>query len=360
MTKTLRKYLLAGLISGFLSVPALAAEPLNQGEAFFRAGQSALAHDQWYLALTLWDDIPINSEAHDKVREQFNKLKRQLNTQGVSFEQALSAKALEQAQAEADQGHWVAAIYFLGKVAPDTPSANIARRKLNAWRQELSNTGSGYEAELDRYAREYQQALQVWEYDNYYDSLRRLRRIQPDSPFFHRAQALLGYARAQIANLPQDLNSDYRPNNRPTDRPVSRPRQVERSFAIGLQGRVGFPFGDAPAGGGGLGLSWYPIPQAALHLEANLFPLNTGLIGFVPLTARYVMPIDPAIDIFLGAGGFWSAGNKVSVLGVLGEVGSTWQMTPDWALEVSGDYGIPLSSPGTQTLGLRLGVMKTF
>ncbi|HEY9844363.1 MAG TPA: hypothetical protein V6D23_28090 [Candidatus Obscuribacterales bacterium] len=357
MKVKLRSMLLAALISGFLSAPAPAAQPLNQGEAFFKAGQTALMQDEWYLALILWEDIPADSELYPVVHEQLDELRETIEEEGDDFDELLSGKALEKADAEARQGHLVAAIYYLDKVNPGSSYAQAAASMRAQWRRQLAQAGTNFDAELNSYAQAYEEALRIWERDNYYESLRRLRRIKSDSPYYYRARAILRYVRTQLADLPLDIRQDEPGDD--SDNRADHWMRAQRSFALGLQGRIGLPLGDSPAGGGGLGLSWYPIPQAAVHLEANIFPLNGSMAGFIPLTGRYILPLDTSWDLFFGAGGYWSGGPNVSVFGVMAEAGTTWQFHPHWALELNADFGLPLS-PGAQTLGGRLGVLTTF
>lgn len=354
MTKRLRRLLLAGLMTGFLSVPALAADALDQSEAFMKAGQAALVQDEWYLALLLWEDISPESPLYPAVQKQFSQLKRQFSNQGASFEDLVSGKAMEKAYAESREGHWVAAVYYLNKVSPESSYAKRARNQREDWLQQIENMGTSYKIEYARYERAYLDALELWEDDGYYASLRSLRRIRPESPFYLRARALLHYVRSQYADLPNDLQEVEEPNNPPET------FYRNRSFSVGVQGRMGLPLGHSPAGGGGLGLSWYPIPEAALHLEANIFPINGSMVGFIPLTVRYVHPVSQTWDVFAGGGAFASLASNGNVLGLLAEAGAIWQFDPRWALELNADYGFPVTSGMTQTLGGRLGVQMTF
>lgn len=359
MQKRLRSAMLAVLLAGFLSAPVLAAAPLNQGEVLLRSGQEALLQDEWYLALTLWDDIPLDSQAYSMVKEQFERLRGQLEARGETLEQALSGKAYEMAQEAEDQLHLVAALYFLDKVSANSEYAYQAMTLRQIWRKQLRQQGRSYESELREYSEAYQGALRSWQRDNYHSALRRLRAIGPDSPFYLRARAILRYARTQLADLPADLMSDD-PVKQPPEIPASW-APVPRNLAVGLQGRLAWPLGESLGAAGGLGLSWYPIRQLALHLEANAFPILGNLSWFVPVSARYVHSLQPTWDLYAGLGGFWSQAGNASGFGLLGEIGTTWEFTPGLALELGLDYGIPFEAGLNQhTAGARLGIMKTF
>lgn len=352
MTKKLRRLLLAGLMTGFLGMPALAAEELDQSEAFMKAGQAALLEDEWYLALLLWEDISPDSPLYPAVQQQFNQLKQKFSNQGASFDDRISGKALDKAYVEARQEHWVAAVYYANKVHPESSYAKRARVLREEWADEIKDRGTTYKMEFARYERAYLDALELWEDDDFYASLRSLRRIRPESPFYLRAQAILHYVRGHYANLPSDLQQD--------DQTPTETFYRNRKFSIGLQGRMGMPLGYAPSAGGGLGLSWYPIQEAAIHLEANVLPINGGVVGFIPLTARYLHPINQSWDLFAGGGGFMTVATNGNAFGLLAEAGAIWQFDPSWALELNADYGFPLSGGDTQTLGARLGIQMTF
>lgn len=357
MSKSFQKLLLAALLAGGFSAPALAEAPLSQGEAFFRSGQTALTQEQWFLAMLLWDEIPINAEAYPQVREQFRQLQRKLRARGLSLDEALAAKTLEIANSEARQGHLISALYFLSRIPPSTSSNEAAQRLAQRLRHQLAANQEDYQAALERYTQSYRSALRAWNPDDINVSWRQLHAIPAESPYYYQAQALEGYFRQTLTVEPPEFNPDYRPHQ-PEPRHQPEFRMPQRHFALGVQGRLGFA-GDTSAGGG-LGLSWFPSRQAALHLEANLFPLSNGLSAYIPLTARYLMPLDPNWDIYLGAGGFWSGGQNVSVFGLVGEVGTTKQFAPGWSFDFGGDYALPLSTPGAQTLGLHLGLLTTF
>lgn len=361
MHKRLSASLLLAVLIGSLSLPVLAATPQNEGEVLIQVGQDSLILNEWYLALLLWQDIPVESSSYPQVKEQFERLRQRLNSSGQSLEQALSAKMFTKAQQEADKGYLVSALYFLEKVDANSEEAYQAQFLNQQWMRQLRQQGIDYQAQLRDFTREYHLALQSWEQNHYVAALRKLRAIQPDSPFYVRARAILRYARTQLANLPNDLLDERFNEPEIISRPETPQLIRPRSLALGIQGRAALPLGESFAGGGGLGLSWYPFRQMALHLEANAFPILNNVSWYVPLTLRYVQPVNQDLDLFAGAGGFWAAAGNRDGLGLLGELGLTWALNSHFALEAGLDYGVPMSTGLNQhTAGLRLGLLTIF
>lgn len=138
------------------------------------------------------------------------------------------------------------------------------------------------------------------------------------------------------------------------------------SFLLTVHYREGFALNSASSqnisfnnytGGGGIGMSYYFMPNFGLNIEGNIFKGTNNNSFFIPISLMFRPLIMNNFELYTGAGGFVSYVNNQLPIGAIAELGGLAKITRNFGFSFGIDWGMTLIPVQSQTLGAKSGLV---